>query len=293
MNKYIQNYILMRNNKILLLLVLFTPFLKGQLGVKTEIPTSTLTVNGSIQGDFKEINTPSYTITDTDFYLNCTGTAPITITLPDISTFKEKPFGRVYKIKNVSTSPVTVITVNSDFIIGMNGGVNLTSCTISPNNYAEITLGMSGNNPVWVLSFAGRPEQQNVKIYGTQVKIPAHGLVGVNPDFDNHTITTYDTKDWWVISKVSYPVTLTPTLTTSSRMVVTYEYQGPMFDINHLYPTLTAGNDSNNPDILVPVVKNLENVDGKTRLTVSIGRLDKSENWGGTFLLNILLAKEY
>lgn len=66
---------------------------------------------------------------------------------------------------------------------------------------------------------------------------------------------------------------------------------------------LTTGNDTSYPDVYNPSFIKLENVSGKTRLTVAVTRTDLIQtgggfnpnyggsNWVGTFLLNVLLAR--
>nr|WP_315027493.1 hypothetical protein [uncultured Chryseobacterium sp.] len=129
----------------------------------------------------------------------------------------------------------------------------------------------------------------NVDLYGAQLRIPPHSQY--TADFTNHSNTGYDSDNWWVISKSSVNFTTNQT----ARMTIVYEFQGTPFNINNLYPQLTAGNNSGFPDIYTANVVALANngTGGKTRLTVSVGRVDSSaSNWQGTFLLNVLLARK-
>lgn len=129
----------------------------------------------------------------------------------------------------------------------------------------------------------------NVDLYGAQLRIPPHNQY--TADFTNHSNTGYDSDNWWVISKSS----VNSTTNQTARMTIVYEYQGTPFNINNLYPQLTAGNNSGFPDIYTANVVALANngTAGRTRLTVSVGRVDSSaSNWQGTFFLNVLLARK-
>jgi len=74
-----------------------------------------------------------------------------------------------------------------------------------------------------------------------------------------------------------------------------YEYQGKPFELDNMYCILSTGNNSNLPDIFTPSFVSLKNdgTDGKTRLSISVARIDNQVNsWQETFLLNFLLAKK-
>jgi len=128
----------------------------------------------------------------------------------------------------------------------------------------------------------------NVDIYGGQLKIPPHN--SFTPDFSAHTNTTFDSDNWWVISKTStIPGTGTP-----AKMSIVYEFQGNPFNTTGLYPQLTVGNSSSLPDVYNANMVSINNngTGGKTRLNVVVVRVDNFTNsWQGTFLLNVLLTR--
>ncbi|KXH83488.1 autotransporter outer membrane beta-barrel domain-containing protein [Chryseobacterium kwangjuense] len=131
----------------------------------------------------------------------------------------------------------------------------------------------------------GTVKASNVTLQSYQLKIPPQNG---NPDFSNHSVTTYDSDNWWVISKTS----TSPTTNAPSRMNIVYEFQGTAFpNPNNIFPQLTAGNASGFPDVFVASFNSLQTVGGKTRLSVTILRVENlNATWGAEFLLNVLLA---
>ncbi|HCA05954.1 hypothetical protein [Chryseobacterium sp.] len=127
----------------------------------------------------------------------------------------------------------------------------------------------------------------NVDLYGFQVKIPPHNQYAA--DFSNHSVSTYDNDNWWVISKTS----VNTTGGQPARMTIIYEYQGSALNITNLYPQLTAGNNSSYPDVYTANIISIANTGaGKTRLTVSVVRAESLSNWQGIFYLNALFARK-
>ncbi|WP_128331268.1 hypothetical protein [Apibacter sp. HY039] len=287
----------MKKSFLLLLIVLFQ-FSFCQVGINTDTPNSTLSINGSLQAGYKEIS-GSYNLTSTDYYITYNGTSEATVILPVVQTGNTSFTGRIYKIKNISGFSIDLVTNDSNLRID---GQISKSITIKPGSYVEI---VNNNNLTsgWDVSFLGANNINqvinNVQIYGTQLKIPPHSRFIA--DFSNHSNTTYDTTDWFVISKSSSSFEYQGAYSKSSRMIIIYEYQGDPMDITNLYPILTTGNDQSYPDIFVASFIKLTNdgTNGKTRLTVSVSRSDfvgtdqttTTSNWQGTFLLNVLLAK--
>ncbi|MCT2562080.1 hypothetical protein [Chryseobacterium herbae] len=129
----------------------------------------------------------------------------------------------------------------------------------------------------------------NVELYAAQLIIPPHHQYV--SDFNNHSNANFDRDNWWVISKTS----VSGVDNQPSRMTIVYEFQGTSFNVANLYPQLTAGNNSGFADVYVANIISLANTGTaeKTRLTVSIVRSDHlTNNWGGAFLLNVLLARK-
>ncbi|REC46615.1 hypothetical protein [Chryseobacterium pennipullorum] len=279
--------------------------LHAQVGINTTTPNSTLAVNGSLGAGYSQITANSYTILPTDHYITYNGTGNATFTLPVIGTGATSYTGRIYKIKNISTSGITLQASGANTLRIDNTPV--ASFVIPRGAYAEVVNNSNTTGGTWDLSFTVLPKPSNVEIYGAQLSIPPHG--GGSPgvgDWSNHTVTSYDTGTgtdvWWVISKTSTAYAHTSAYSNTSRMTIVYEYQGSPFNVTNMYPILTAGNNSSFPDVFTASFVSLANngTAGRTRLTVSVARIDfigsngsNNSNWTGTFLLNLLLARKY
>ena len=276
----------------------------NKIGIGTTAPNSTLAIEGSFEAGYVE-KTSNYTLTDKDHYLTYSGTTAGTITLPVIGTGTNSFTGRIYRIKNVSTANVT-LQASSGNTLRADSNLLLTF-TLTPGTYAEVVNNGNTTGGTWDISFIGRPSTTNVEVYGTQLKIPPHNAFVT--DFSNHAVTTYDTPaagndaGWWVIDKKSTTYAINSNYVKSSRMLITYEYQGTPFNLTDMYPMLTTGNSSSYPDIFTASFVSLSNTGtgGKTRLVVSVSRSDyigddantnNTSNWAGDFLLNLLLARK-
>ncbi|AZA60636.1 hypothetical protein [Chryseobacterium indoltheticum] len=73
------------------------------VGVNTALPGSTVQVKGSIAGEYTSISANTYTLLDTDYYINWSGTADGTLTLPTSSATVDKT-GRLYYVTNKTDS---------------------------------------------------------------------------------------------------------------------------------------------------------------------------------------------
>ncbi|MBP1163118.1 MULTISPECIES: hypothetical protein [unclassified Chryseobacterium] len=279
--------------------------LTAQVGINTTTPNSTLAVNGSLRAGYSEVTATTYSILTTDHYITYNGTADATFTLPVIGTGTTSFTGRIYKIKNISPNAITLQASSGNTLRIDNTPV--ASFMIPTGAYAEVVNNSNTTGGTWDLSFTVLPKPSNVEIYGTQVLIPPHRL-GTAPvaDWTAHGNAGYDTgaanDRWWIISKTSVDNAHTALYSNASRMTLVYEYQGTPFNVNNMYPILTAGNNSSFPDVFTASFVSLANngTAGRTRLTVSVARIDfignngsNNSNWTGTFLLNVLLARKY
>lgn len=134
----------------------FTTLVFAQVGINTSNPNSTLSVNGSLEAKYNEI-TSSYLLTKNDHFISYTGSSGAIITLPPVGNGNTSFSGRIYKIKNISASNLTLQPSDGNFIrsTDLTGMANY---TIPPGNYAEIvnnTNTSAGGNPTWDLTFIG------------------------------------------------------------------------------------------------------------------------------------------
>ncbi|WP_048507734.1 hypothetical protein [Chryseobacterium angstadtii] len=271
----------------------------GNVGVGISTPNSTLNIEGSFEAGYKEV-TASTTLTDKDHYITFSGTtANQTITLPTVPATAAASFsGRIYRIKNISTQSLTLAAAAGATLRPTS--TNVSTYILPAGAYMEVVCNTNlGAAAVWDLSYLAQTVLSNVEIYGGQALIPPHNSFAA--DFSNHTVATYDTADWQVISKTSTNTSTSGTGSTISitnaKQVIVYEYQGTPFTLTNLFPILTPGNNSGFPDVYTANFVSIANTGtgGKTRLTVSVTRSElngNGTNWAGTFLLNILLAKK-
>ena len=246
----------------------------------------------------------AYSIVANDHYITYNGTANSTFTLPVIGSGASSFTGRIYKIKNISAFNITLQASGGNTLRIDNTPVS--TFIIPTGAYAEVVNNSNTTGGTWDLSFITLPKPNNVEIYGTQLSIPPHAS-GTAPvaDWTGHSNTAYDTGTgtdaWWVISKASTSFSVGTGFSNASRMTLVYEYQGTPFNITNMNPSLTAGNNSSFPDVFIASFVSLANngTSGKTRLTVSVARVDfignngsNNSNWTGTFLLNLLLARK-
>ncbi len=279
--------------------------LTAQVGINTMTPNSTLAVNGSLRAGYTEISATTYNILATDHYITYNGTADATFTLPVIGTGTISFTGRIYKIKNISPNAITLQASSGNTLRIDNTPV--ASFMIPTGAYAEVVNNGNTTGGTWDLSFTVLPKPSNVEIYGTQVLIPPHANgASAIADWTAHANVGYDSgaanDRWWIVSKTSVDRAHTASYSNTSRMTLVYEYQGTPFNVNNMYPILTAGNNSSFPDVFTASFVSLANngTAGRTRLTVSVARVDfvgtngtNNSNWAGTFLLNVLLARKY
>lgn len=284
--------------------------LNKRVGVGTDTPASTLSVEGSFEAGYAEV-TASTTLDETQHYITFSGiSANQTITLPAVtSSFS----GRIYRIKNISTQSLTVAASSGASIRPTSANVN--TFVVPAGAYIEVVCNTNtGSAPVWDLSYIANSMLTNVDINGSQAKIPPHANApsGAVADFSNHTNTAYDTSDWWLISKSSTPgnSSILGGDVSHAKQTLVYEYHGAAgtdptsinaFNLINMFPILTAGNNSSWPDGYTANFVSIQNLITtvpttalRTQLKVIITRAEiggSGGNWAGTFFLNILLAR--
>ncbi len=122
--------------KSILIFLLGSLFINAQVGINTKTPNSTLAVNGSMGADYKQITAASYTLTATDHYVTYNGTTNTTFTLPAVGSGASSFTGRIYKIKNISTSAITIQASGGNTLRIDNTPVS--SFVIPTGAYAEV-----------------------------------------------------------------------------------------------------------------------------------------------------------
>jgi len=108
----------MKKNLFLSRIIFFILY-KSQVGINTTNPSSTLKVEGSLEAPYKEVSS-SYTITNLDHYISYVGASTGTITLPAVQGGSLAFSGRTYKIKNISTTDISLAANGTDRIRNQN-----------------------------------------------------------------------------------------------------------------------------------------------------------------------------
>jgi len=127
----------------------------AQLGINTPSPKSTLSVQGSFSGRYREVYISNYTVGEEDYTICYTGNSTESVfTLPTTKDINDSNTGRIYHIKNRST--VKNITVKTQPKQGFRfGGGNsakdkLTEMTLLPGEYISIMSNFDGGWDVMI-----------------------------------------------------------------------------------------------------------------------------------------------
>lgn len=249
----------------------------AQVGVNKLNPTSTLDNNGSISYKTEEINV-SKTLGINDHFINYIGTSINTISLPSDNNIT----GRIYYIKNASNVNVNVQANNSQTIrVGYANGVSL--FTILPGQTFKFIRSNNVTLNAWESSKIENPIVNTTRnvLYSTLLKVPPSAV-------NSAQYPTYSTNNWKLIAVTNtigdrirgQNRTTSGGRTTigfkASKLDLTYEYQGVPFNVNKLYPIITAGNSNASGILLIPSFAKIENntTTGKTTLRVSVARTD-------------------
>lgn len=121
----------------------------AQIGIGTTNVSSTLTVDGSIAGKYKEVSASTYTIRDDDYTIAFTGTTNNTVfTMPIISDNDVQ--GRMYNIKNLSSNKT--IEIKSNVYFRQGGGTDRFSYTVAvpPNGFVSI---VANSGKYWDINY--------------------------------------------------------------------------------------------------------------------------------------------
>lgn len=284
--------------RLVFLFILLSTISNAQVGVGTNTPNSVLDVRGSLQTAYREVTTNA-TLDINDYYVVFNGAAASTITLPAIQTGTSSFTGRVYRIKNISSQVLTIRPAGTN-TFRVSSTIPDATITLNPGFFVELVnnTNTGATAAAWDASFVAQPIAQAVTLYGATLKLPPYGSITTrNPTYDSGTGTDV----WWLISATPSTYEVSSSLSRPSRMVIVYEYQGTAFNLTGLQPLLTVGNSSSFPDIFSVSFGGFTNVAGKTRLTVSIARVDfigataspaTNSNWQGTeFFINALFTK--
>jgi len=140
-------------NSMILALVTFSGFWyaqTGNVGINNSLPGSTLTVNGSIAGQYKNVSA-STTLGVNDFYTAFNGSSAGTFTLPAATAAAPaagNTLGRVYYIKNTGTA-VLSITASGSELIDNQSGAGVASVSVTPGGYVMLISKGTTTGTTW------------------------------------------------------------------------------------------------------------------------------------------------
>ena len=127
----------------------------GNAGIGTVSPGSKLTVNGSFAAAYKNITVSTYTLLVSDYYLAWNGSSAGTVKLPAAISGSGNFSGRVYHIKNTSTSNSLTIAANGSELMDDQSGAGVASITLPAGYYAMFISKGTTSGVTWEVAIVG------------------------------------------------------------------------------------------------------------------------------------------
>ncbi|PWN57991.1 C-type lectin domain-containing protein [Chryseobacterium viscerum] len=142
----------MKNKFIILLCTGVIFSLKAQVGINTSNPGSTLDVRGSFATPYKSISASTYSMLNTDQYLDYRGSAAAFWTLPAALAAPATFGGRIYEIRNGSNFDITVNSSGAESIDVSTTALSQPSFTIPAGYYSTIKNTGLTSGTTWVVT---------------------------------------------------------------------------------------------------------------------------------------------
>ena len=127
----------------------------GNTGIGTYTPGSTLTVNGSFAATYKNVTATTYSLLASDYYLAWNGGSSGTVTLPAAVSGSGNFIGRVYHIKNTSTSSGLTITANGSELMDDQSGPGVANITLPAGYYGMFISKGTTSGVTWEVAIVG------------------------------------------------------------------------------------------------------------------------------------------
>jgi hypothetical protein len=138
------------------LLICNSPYAQtGNTGIGTYTPGSKLTVNGSFAAAYNNINATTYTLLTSDYYVAWNGSSAGTITLPAAIAGSGNFSGRVYHIKNTSTSNSLTVAASGSELIDDQSGAGNASTTLPAGYYGMFISKGTTSGTTWEVAIVG------------------------------------------------------------------------------------------------------------------------------------------
>ncbi len=143
---------IMKNKFISLisLCIIFT--CNAQVGISTSNPASTLDIKGSFATPYKAVTATSYSLLNSDQYLDYRGTAAAVWTLPAALASPATFGGRIYEIRNGSNFDITINPSGTERIDVSTTAVNQSAFTIPAGYYATVKNTGLTSGITWVVT---------------------------------------------------------------------------------------------------------------------------------------------
>jgi len=127
----------------------------GNTGVGTTTPGSKLTVNGSFAATYNNITATTYTLLASDYYLAWNGSSAGAVTLPAAISGSGNFSGRIYHIKNTSTSSSLTIAANGSELMDDQSGPGVASITLPAGYYGMFISKGTASGVTWEVAIVG------------------------------------------------------------------------------------------------------------------------------------------
>ncbi|MEI9943347.1 MAG: hypothetical protein WDN26_03930 [Chitinophagaceae bacterium] len=155
----------------------------GNTGIGTTQPGSKLTVNGSFAGTYSNITAITYSMTAADYYLAWNGASNGTITLPAYNTAVSPATtikGRMYYIKNTSTSSALTVAANGTEKLDNQTGAAVASISL-PSGYIAIIIStgvLSATGTTWEVALINSSAVASSGITSLRVYMNSYSISG-------------------------------------------------------------------------------------------------------------------
>ncbi|WP_426482211.1 hypothetical protein [Chryseobacterium sp. R2ACT005] len=290
----------MKKPLLYLIVLLINSILHSQVGLNTTSPGSTLTVNGSIAGQYK-ISSVSVTLGINDFYMAFNGSTAGTFTLPAAvaaAPAQGNILGRVYFIKNTGSAQLTIATSGTE-LIDNQSGAGVASFKLNPGGYTMIISKGTTSGTTWELStfidkttatIAALGAIDQIMYTGTSLTDFNNSIPQVIPFSASNLIvnqggsaTWNDAGDYWqILESGVYKIDAYAYFGSGGALSGSYEWTGINLNISKNGTALSniiGGNRAN----IMNVIAQIANTPINTSCIVHLNAGDKvylSMNWG-------------
>jgi hypothetical protein len=190
----------------------------GNIGIGTTTPSSTMTVNGSFAGAYREITQTSYSISPTDYVVSYNGAANATFNLPDITT---SIAGRIYFIKNLTTD--YDLTVSSGTVELRRGGTSSSQnfVVVPAGYYTMIVANTNTSGSVWdILSL------QDSHIATTGWLLVATDIISIVNKKQTLQLSNVSEDLYFDVDSTAMTVTVPAGITGDNRIILRWDVWG-------------------------------------------------------------------